>query len=140
MLLPRSRALIATAVAPLLLAGCGGASGSSDAEHQAVAAFFPLEWVTAQVAGPEWDVTGLTEPGAEPHDLELGIAQTAELDEADLVVFEHEFQPAVDKAVAQSGVKHVVDAATLTKLESHGTSGHEGEDKRGTHKPRSGFN
>lgn len=115
-MLPRSRALIATAVAPLLLAGCGGANGSAGADHQAVAAFFPLEWVTAQVAGPEWDVTGLTTPGAEPHDLELGIAQTAALDEADLVVFEHEFQPAVDKAVENVADATVVDAAEAVEL------------------------
>jgi zinc transport system substrate-binding protein len=116
LMLPRSRALIAIAAAPLLLAGCSGANGSADADHQAVAAFFPLEWVTAQVAGPEWDVTGLTAPGTEPHDLELGIAQTAELDEADLVVFEHEFQPAVDKAVENVADATVVDAAEAVEL------------------------
>lgn len=118
-MLPRSRALIAVALAPLLLAGCGGANGSAgsaDAKHQAVAAFFPLEWVTAQVAGPEWDVTGLTSPGAEPHDLELGIGQTAAIDQADVLVFEHEFQPAVDEAIENVADATVVDAAEAVEL------------------------
>ncbi len=140
LMLPRSRALALLVAGPLLLAGCGGASGSSDAEHQAVAAFFPLEWVTEQVAGPEWDVTGLTEPGAEPHDLELGIAQTAALDKADVVVFEHEFQPAVDEAVANVATGIEVDAAEVVHLheagEEHDAEEHEEEGHdHGDHDP-----
>jgi zinc transport system substrate-binding protein len=133
LMLPRSRALIATAVAPLLLAGCG-ANGSADAAgHQAVAAFYPLEWVTTQVAGSEWDVTGLTAPGTEPHDLELTIAATAALDDADLVVFEHAFQPAVDEAVENVGDATVVDAAEAVQLrtleEEHADEGHADEEQ-----------
>jgi zinc transport system substrate-binding protein len=127
------RVLSLVAVGALLLAGCG-ATGSADdgAEHRAVAAFFPLAWVTEQVAGPGWDVTNLTQPGGEPHDLELGIAQTADLDEADLVVFEHEFQPAVDDAIDAVSDAVVVDAAEAVDLrgaEEHpaGEDGEEGE-------------
>lgn len=115
-MLLRTRTLVALAVGPLLLVGCGGAGDSAGNDHQAVAAFFPLEWVTAQVAGPEWDVTGLTEPGTEPHDLELGIGQTAALDSADVVVFEHGFQPAVDEAVATVATGIEVDAAAVVQL------------------------
>jgi zinc transport system substrate-binding protein len=130
LMLPRSRALVATAVAPLLLAGCGGANGSSDsAGHQAVAAFFPLEWVTTQVAGQGWDVTGLTAPGTEPHDLELTIAATAALDDAELVVFEHAFQPAVDEAVENVGDATVVDAAEAVQLRTLEEEEHAGEDE-----------
>ena len=115
-MLLRTRTLVALAVGPLLLAGCGGADDSASSDHQAVAAFFPLEWVTAQVGGPEWDITGLTEPGTEPHDLELGIGQTAALDGADVVVFEREFQPAVDEAVANVATGIELDAAAVVDL------------------------
>jgi zinc transport system substrate-binding protein len=85
-------------------------------DRQAVAAFFPLAWVTERVAGDDWEVTNLTQPGGEPHDLELGITQTAALDEADLVVFEHEFQPAVDEAIDNVSDAVVVDAAEEVEL------------------------
>ena len=55
--------------------------------------------MTGQVAGDEWEVTNLTGPGTEPHDLSLDIKQTATLAEADLIVLEHGFQPAVDETV-----------------------------------------
>lgn len=114
---------------PLLLAGCGGAGGSATAEHRAAAAFFPLQWVTERVAGSGWEVTGLTSPGAEPHDLELGIAQTAALDEADVVVYQHEFQPAVDEAVANVATGLTVDAAEVVHLREAGADEHAAEDE-----------
>ena len=46
--------------------------------------------------------TNLTQPGAEPHDLEIPPKQTAEIVDADLVVYEHGFQPAVDDAIEQN--------------------------------------
>lgn len=125
-MLHRPRTVVALALAPLLLAGCGGAD-ATDSEHQAAAAFFPLQWVTEQVAGDGWDVTGLTEPGAEPHDLELGIAQTASLDSADVVVFEHDFQPAVDEAVANVATGIEVDAAEVVQLRELDDHDHEAE-------------
>ena len=85
-------------------------------DRQAVAAFYPLAWVTERVAGDDWEVTNLTQPGGEPHDLELGIAQTADLDEAEVVVFEHEFQPAVDEAIDNVSDAIVVDAAEAVEL------------------------
>ncbi|GAB3030181.1 zinc ABC transporter substrate-binding protein [Nocardioides flavus (ex Wang et al. 2016)] len=119
--------------ASALLAGCGsddaGASGSG---RQAVAAFYPLAWVTERVAGDGWEVSNLTQPGGEPHDLELGIAQTAALDEADVVVFQHEFQPAVDEAIENVSDAVVVDAAEAVELRSLEEQ-HEGHDDEHDH-------
>jgi zinc transport system substrate-binding protein len=134
----RSRVLPLVAAGALLLAGCGTSGGASDggSDRQAVAAFYPLAWVTERVAGEDWDVSNLTQPGGEPHDLELGIAQTADLDEADVVVFEHEFQPAVDEAIENVSDAVVVDAAEAVELrsieeqhEGHAEESEESEDE-----------
>jgi zinc transport system substrate-binding protein len=109
---------LATALASAaLLAGCGGSDDSAGNGRSAVAAFYPLAWVTGQVAGDEWEVTNLTGPGTEPHDLSLDIKQTATLAEADLIVLEHGFQPAVDETVdANAPDAEIVDAADVVEL------------------------
>jgi zinc transport system substrate-binding protein len=109
---------LATALASAaLLAGCGGSDDTAGNGRSAVAAFYPLAWVTGQVAGNEWEVTNLTGPGTEPHDLSLDIKQTATLAEADLIVLEHGFQPAVDETVdANAPDAEIVDAADVIEL------------------------
>ena len=111
-LVPLAGALVAT----VLLAGCGplGDAGSGSG-RRAVASFYPLAWVTERVAGDGWSVDNLTQPGQEPHDLDLTIAQTAALESADLVVLEEGFQPAVD-AAAEDTDAPVLDAASVVDL------------------------
>ena len=110
-------ALAVTLASAVLLAGCGGSDDAAGNGRSAVAAFYPLAWVTEQVAGDGWEVTNLTGPGTEPHDLALDIQQTATLAEADLVVLEHDFQPAVDETVEVNAPEAaVVDAADVVDL------------------------
>lgn len=85
------------------------------------ASFYPMEFLAQQIGGDHVSVTTLTKPGVEPHDLELKPRQTAELGESDVIVYLKGIQPAVDKAIDQSGVERIVDAASLTTLEKHGT-------------------
>ncbi len=47
-----------------------------------VAGLYPLQYVAQRVAGDAFEVENLTQPGGEPHDLELGIGQTAALSDA----------------------------------------------------------
>ena len=128
----RSSALALLLSAPLLLAGCGQSSDAAGNGRLAVASFYPLAWVTERVAGDDWTVESLTKPGQEPHDLELDVAQTAQLESADLVVLLHDFQPAVDEAVETAGVD-ALDAADAVELmpvaedEGHEDEGHEDE-------------
>lgn len=111
-LLPVASVLTASA----LLAGCGQLGGEQSGDgRRAVASFYPLAWVTERVAGDGWTVENLTQPGKEPHDLELDIAQTASLDRADLVVLEEGFQPAVDSTAADLDAP-VLDAAAVVDL------------------------
>lgn len=119
----RSVGLVA-AGALLLTSGCAalsddsGSSGSdSDSgKVQIAAAFYPLEFVAERVAGDLAEVTPLTKPGVEPHDLELSINQTAALQSADLILTEHGFQPAVDDAGEQDVKGEVVDVEKVVEL------------------------
>ncbi len=123
----RSLPLTSLLAATVLLAGCGqlgdDASGNG---RRAVASFYPLAWVTERVAGDSWTVENLTRPGQEPHDLELTIAQTAALEEADLIVLEKGFQPAVDASVEATDAP-VLDAAEAVDLLPASPEEHEGE-------------
>jgi zinc transport system substrate-binding protein len=68
-----------------------------------VAAFYPLAYAAERLGGPGFDVTNLTPPGAEPHDLELTPQEVARIQEASIVLYlSHGFQPAVSKAVEQA--------------------------------------
>jgi zinc transport system substrate-binding protein len=122
---------LATALASaLLLAGCGGSADGAGNGRSAVAAFYPLAWVTGRVAGDDWTVENLTQPGQEPHDLSLTIAQTAALEDADLIVLEDGFQPAVD-ATVEGADAPVLDAAAVVDLLPASEDEHEGEDHEG---------
>ena len=80
-------------------------------------------WPTSPSGSPGRDVELLTTPGAEPHDFELTIKETAQVAGADLVVYERGFQPAVDAAVDETAEGAVLDAADVVDLKEAG--GHE---------------
>lgn len=115
----------------LLLGACAGEAtkpgangGGNDAKPTIVTAFYGLEYTAKQIAGDTANVTSLTQPGQESHGLELKPSQIAEIGKADQVVYLKQFQPAVDEAVAQSGNKHVLDAATVADLLKADEAGH----------------
>ena len=93
-------------LAALALTGCAtdsetSTAGTADAPTLSVTASFAvLQEAVQRVGGNHVTVTGLTPPGAEPHDLELTPKAVAGLQDASLVVYLHGFQPAVDDAVA----------------------------------------
>ncbi|MFE7836396.1 metal ABC transporter substrate-binding protein [Streptomyces sp. NPDC057474] len=133
----RRRILIpaaATAAAALsltTLSACStdsAAAGNTD-KFDVVASFYPMAFLAEQIGGKYVNVTSLTEPGQEPHDLEISAKQTAALQESDAALYLKGLQPSVDDAVAQSEVKTKIDAATLTALEEHGNEvgGHAAE-------------
>ncbi|MFF6800996.1 metal ABC transporter solute-binding protein, Zn/Mn family [Streptomyces sp. NPDC012616] len=131
------RLISGTAVAAATALGLGTLSAcSSDSAAAAntdkfdvVASFYPMAFLAEQIGGDHVHVTSLTEPGQEPHDLEISAKQTAALQESDAVLYLKNLQPSVDDAVAQSQVKTKIDAASLTSLEKHGNEvgGHAAE-------------
>ncbi|MFD9429959.1 metal ABC transporter substrate-binding protein [Streptomyces sp. NPDC060002] len=124
----RRRLISGTAVAAATALGLGTLSAcSSDSAAAAntdkfdvVASFYPMAFLAEQIGGDHVNVSSLTEPGQEPHDLEVSAQQTAALQESDAVLYLRNLQPSVDDAVAQSEVKTKIDAASLTTLEKHG--------------------
>lgn len=108
--------------------------GAGDAGVRVATAFYPLQYVAERVGGKDVGVDNLTVPGQEPHDLSLTIRETAEIARADLVVFEHDFQPAVDDAVetsAEGAVLDVTDVVELVPAEDHGAHDEEESDHAG---------
>ena len=122
------------AAALLLAAGCGSAASSTGTatkqpgQLSVVAAFYPLQFVAERVAGGHAVVTNLTQPGSEPHDLELTPRQVGSLSTADLVLYERTLQPAVDEAIAQSDAAEVLDTTTVVPLQPAGTPQDDGHD------------
>ena len=117
--------------AALALAGCGGsgeAASSGGDGLSVVAGFYPLEWAAQRVGGDRLDVSSLTPPGAEAHDLELAPQDVAAVAEADLLVYLDGFQPALDEAAENEAADTAWDAGRSADLaltaEEHG---HEGE-------------
>ncbi|MFC3687899.1 metal ABC transporter substrate-binding protein [Aquipuribacter hungaricus] len=106
----------------------GGAAAAQDGGLQVVAAFYPLQFLTSRVAGDRAEVTSLTPPGAEPHDLELSPQSLAGLGEADLVVVLGGFQPSLDDALGTSDAP-VLDLAEVADrpYEGQHDDAHEGE-------------
>ena len=122
---PRRRRAAATSVAltaaaALTLGGCATEAGADDSGRlQVLASFYPLQYVVDQVGGDLVDVTSLTPPGAEPHDVELSPRQVREVGEAEVVVYLAGFQPAVDTAVEAREPAHLVDAAATPAVAEH---------------------
>ncbi|MDX6423529.1 MAG: zinc transport system substrate-binding protein [Gaiellaceae bacterium] len=95
--------LIAAALAVVALAACGGGDEGGTGQRSVLASFYPLEYAAVQVGDGQVDVTNLTPPGAEPHDLELTPRDVAEVHDADVVLYlDAGFQPAVDDAVKEA--------------------------------------
>jgi zinc transport system substrate-binding protein len=97
-------------------AGSASSAGTEQGQLAIVTAFYPLQFIAQRVAGDHATVANLTQPGAEPHDLELTPRQVASLTTAGLVIYEKGFQPAVDEAVLQSENREVIDTTTIVPL------------------------
>jgi zinc transport system substrate-binding protein len=120
---PLLRPLAATAVTVVLtgaaLSGCSSSANDKEAAggRTIVTAFYPLQYVAERVAGDNATVTNLTQPGKEPHDLALSFAQVADVNDADLVVYEKGLQADVDDAVRTREGGATVDATALVDLQ-----------------------
>ncbi|MER7718629.1 metal ABC transporter substrate-binding protein [Streptomyces flaveolus] len=119
------------------LSACSGdstAAGNTD-KFDVVASFYPMAFLAEQIGKDHVNVTSLTGPGQEPHDLEVSTKQRAQLEESDAALYLKGLQPAVDEAVTQSGIETKIDVTSLTSLEEHGSEvgGHAAEEDEHGH-------
>ncbi|MFE9673222.1 metal ABC transporter substrate-binding protein [Streptomyces sp. NPDC006259] len=121
----------ATALGLGTLSACStdSAAAGGSGRFDVVASFYPMAFLAERIGGDHVKVTSLTEPGQEPHDLEISAQQRTQLEKSDAALYLKGLQPSVDEAVTQSGIKTKIDAATLTTLEEHGSEvgGHAAE-------------
>jgi zinc transport system substrate-binding protein len=127
----RAVALVSATMLMPALSGCAALTGDDSGKPSVVAAFYPYAWVAQQVAGTHADVINLTQPGLEPHDLELTPRQVGDLSIADLVIYEQGFQPSVDEAVDQNAEGRTLDVTDVVPLEDTGAPVENGEDLSG---------
>ncbi|MCD9152927.1 metal ABC transporter substrate-binding protein [Aeromicrobium duanguangcaii] len=109
--------------AGLSLTACG-TEAKDDGRTQVVASFYPAAFLAERVGGDDVQVTTLTSPGVEAHDLELTAKQVVKVNEADVVVYLDHFQPAVDKALEDADRP----ADTTVNIAAGVPELHEGED------------
>lgn len=122
----------------LALAACGADGGGDDGATSGtsvVAGFYPLEWTAERVGGDRIDVSSLTPPGAEAHDLELAPRDVGAIVDADLLVYLAGFQPAIDEAATAEAGESAWDAGAAADLsltaephEEHGDGEHSEEE------------
>ncbi|MEJ1202364.1 MULTISPECIES: zinc ABC transporter substrate-binding protein AztC [unclassified Streptomyces] len=84
----RVRALLLTVVSFFVLAGTAtGCAGGGDERPRVVVTTNILGDITREIVGGEADVSVLMKPNADPHSFGLSAVQAAELENADLVVY-----------------------------------------------------
>jgi zinc transport system substrate-binding protein len=98
---------------------CGAEGGSSSGRPEVVASFYPLYEAASRVGGNRAEVTNLTPPGVEPHDVELATDDVDILEDADVVVYAGAgFQPGVEEFAERSEGVAVDVLGDLTLLPS----------------------
>ncbi|USY21702.1 metal ABC transporter substrate-binding protein [Nocardiopsis exhalans] len=137
---PIVRAAALGAATLMIAAGCGtdeeaaddAATPPAEAALTLVTGVYPLEWLAQEIGGDSVAVVQLTEPGAEPHDLELTGRQIAEVSEADIAFYIEGLQPAVDEAVDQEAAETALNVADIVELRPAADAhGHDEDDDHG---------
>ena len=99
----------------LALTACGGSNAGgptrpAPARLDVIAGFYPLAFAAAAIGRGRVDVTNLTPPGAEPHDLELSPRDVQRVRAAGLVLYlGQRFQPALEDAVGEGAEGQAID-------------------------------
>ena len=142
------RAAALGAATLMMITACGSGDGGTDdpgvspadADLTVVTGVYPLEWLAREIGGDRVAVTQLTDPGTEPHDLELTGRQVGEVSEADIAFYVEGLQPAVDDAIAQEAADSALDVGDVVHLRAageadadHGDDGHGHEEDGHSH-------
>jgi zinc transport system substrate-binding protein len=111
-----------------LLQACGNEAGNgSDTQVSVVASFYPLAFVADRIGGDCVNVTDLTPPGVEPHDLELTPGAVGSIATADVVLhLGGGFQPAVEDAMGNAEGNAVDLLSVVSTVPAEGENAAEG--------------
>lgn len=120
------RLFAAAGAGSIALAACGGTPGATPAGTSGggdrlpvVASVYPTQYLLEQVGGHRVQVTTLTKPGGEAHDLEPTPQDLAAIAQARLTTYIGGLQPAVDRSVADQGGDRGLDLAPIADLAGH---------------------
>jgi zinc transport system substrate-binding protein len=113
-ILMRSVALLLSAM--LVAAGLSGCGLPNSGRPTVVTSFYPLQFIADFVAGRYNDVVDLTPPGVEPHEYELSVRQTAQVDEALVGFYEKGMAPSIDQAMTNDSPAHALDVTSVVPL------------------------
>ncbi|HLL67524.1 MAG TPA: metal ABC transporter substrate-binding protein [Micromonosporaceae bacterium] len=111
--------LLASVLGSATACGSSSSAGSADGGDkpiEVIAGFYPLRFIAERVGGDQVQVTNLTDPGAEPHDLELSPRQVADIGKAGLLIYLAGLQPELDAAVKSEAGDRAFDVATVEAL------------------------
>jgi zinc transport system substrate-binding protein len=111
----RSLKVVLAGLLLLPLAACSGIK-SADGKPQVVTSFYPLYFVASRIVGDHADVTNLTKPGTEPHDLELTPRQAVLVSGAEVALYEKGLQPSVDQVISNDSPKHAINVTSIVSL------------------------
>ncbi|MGL5829096.1 MAG: metal ABC transporter substrate-binding protein [Angustibacter sp.] len=123
------RALIATALVGLTTLGtaCSAEREPQQDSLSVITSFYPIEFITKRIGQDRVQVANLTQPGAEPHDLELTPSQVATLSRSDVAIYLKGFQPAVDEAISTAKPRTALDVGPNASLDLTYTPIEDGE-------------
>ncbi|WP_282082542.1 zinc ABC transporter substrate-binding protein AztC [Streptomyces tendae] len=132
----RLRALLLTLVAFFAVATATGCAGGGDERPTVVVTTNILGDITREIVGDEADVSVLMKPNADPHSFGLSAVQAAELENADLVVYNglgleenvlRHVEAARASGVATFAAGEAADPLTFHAGEEGGPDGETGE-------------
>jgi zinc transport system substrate-binding protein len=95
--------VLGVGLALVIGASCASPGGGSEGPPQVVASFYPLYEAASRIGGARAEVTNLTPPGVEPHDVELATDEVDRLEDADVILYAGAgFQPSVEEVAERS--------------------------------------
>ena len=139
--MPRTRLPAAALLcsSALVLGACGdaerddaGDAGSDgDGGITVVASFYPLEYAVERVASDHVETVTLTDPGVDPHDLEMSPQDVATVQGADVVLYSSGLQAAVDDAVGAQAGDSAFDVNEAADLVETGSEDEHADEEEG---------
>src|SRR5690554_2149938 len=111
-----------TAILALGLSACS-VTETADERVSVMTSMYPAQFLAEEIGGEFVSITSITPPGSDPHETELTPRRTAELLDADVVLWFSNIQPAVDATLAEADRD---DAVTVDL--SHGGHDHADDD------------